>query len=112
MRKKNIEQPGAPGVAVQQVVGTPGYDALWLWFGIGRAGWLTIPRALLHEMPDEWQGKLAELLNEYEQTFPNQPDVSTQVMIRKGNRFTSEYAWLNNYRHPSREKINSMRPNK
>lgn len=111
MRTKNTEPPGVPAVALHPMVGTHGYDALWLWFGIGRDSWLTIPRVLLHEMQDEWQGKLAELLAEYEQAFPNQLDIKAHVMIRKNGHFTSEYAWLNNYRYPDREKINAMRPN-
>ena len=62
-------------------------------------------------MTDEWQGKFADLLREYETTFPNQPDVSTHVVIRKANRFTSEYEWLNNYRYPDLDKVNAMRSN-
>lgn len=32
-----------------------GENALWLWFGLSRASWLTLPRVLMHEMPDEWR---------------------------------------------------------
>jgi hypothetical protein len=87
----------------------PGYDRLWLWFELSRAGWLVIPRVLLHEMPDEWQGKMADLMEEYERAFPNQPDVTTHVSIKEGGRFTPMFRWLNNYRYPARYKIEDMK---
>lgn len=44
-----------------------GYDALWNWFGLSRSSWLTLPRVLMHEMPDDWQRKMAKLLEEYDE---------------------------------------------
>ncbi len=86
-----------------------GYDALWLWFGLGRASWLTIPRVLMHDMPDEWQGKMAELLKEYEQTYPVQPEITVNVTIKENNKFTKLFDWLNDYRHPCKNSILRMR---
>lgn len=63
----------------------------------------------MHEMPDEWQDKMATLLNEYEETFPNQPPVSTHVSIKEGGKFTVMFNWLCNYRYPSKHKIAQMR---
>lgn len=87
-----------------------GHDRLWLWFELSYAGWLTIPRVLLHEMPDEWQDKMAALLEEYERTFSNFPDgMGTRVQITSRGRPTGLYDWLNNYRHPAKSKIASLR---
>jgi hypothetical protein len=47
----------------------PGYNRLWLWFSISRTGWVTLPRVLIHEMPDDWQDRMAALLEEYDRTF-------------------------------------------
>lgn len=88
----------------------PGHDRLWLWFELSRAGWLTIPRVLLHEMPDEWQDKMAALLEEYEETFTNwPPGLGTRVQITDGGRLTSLDNWLHDYRHPAKGKIASLR---
>jgi len=45
-----------------------GYDKLWSWFGLSYASFLTLPRVMMHEMPDEWQGKMADLLEEWDST--------------------------------------------
>lgn len=107
------EQPAAPTpVACSDLLERKGYDRLWLWFEISRAGWVTIPRVLLHEMPDEWQGKMAALLEEYEQTFTNWPDgIGTRVQITDCGHLTSAHNWLNNYRYPAKGKIATLRSN-
>ena len=86
-----------------------GYDELWLWFSLSYASWLTLPRVLMHEMPDDWQGKMAALLREYDQTFPNQPDLGTRVLVTKEGRLYKTPEWLNNYRHPDYREINSLK---
>jgi hypothetical protein len=35
-----------------------------LWFGLSYASWLTIPRIVLESMPEEWQCKMVELIND------------------------------------------------
>ena len=93
-----------------QVSDRPGYDALWTSFGLSRAGWITIPRLLLHAMPDRWQGQLAKLLKEYEEFFVNQPDIKAYVSLRDGktNRFIKGSVF-HNYRHPDKQLIESMK---
>lgn len=86
-----------------------GYDALWLWFGLSRASWLTLPRVLMHAMPDEWQGKIAALLDEYQSTFPNQPDLGTRVQITADGKLVKTPEWLINYRHPDADDIDACR---
>ncbi|MBA8886100.1 hypothetical protein FHW12_000291 [Dokdonella fugitiva] len=86
-----------------------GYAALWLWFGLSRAGWLTMPRVLLHEMPDDWQRRMAELLNEWSDAWPNQPDVVPHVSFKCAGKFVKGPGWISNYRYPDRAAINELR---
>ncbi len=78
-------------------------DRLHTWFGLSYASFLTIPRVLMQEMPNEWQEKMAELLEEYDETFDTS-DIginSTKVMAVNGkNKFTKMPEQLLNYRHP------------
>lgn len=85
-------------------------NELWNWFGIGRASWLTVPRVLLHEMPVEWQNKMAELLREYEATFPNQPNLATTVQVKENGKLVKTPDWLVNYRHPDQQAIDKLKP--
>ena len=91
------------------VIDNPGEQELWLWFGLSYASFLVLPRVLMHEMPDDWQWRMAALLREYGETFPNQPDISSRVQITQQNKLIKTPGWLINYRHPDKEKINSMR---
>lgn len=86
-----------------------GYHKLWGWFGLSYASFLVMPRVLMHEMSDEWQAKMTELLEEYDDTFPNQPDISTTVSCRRKNRFCKFPSWVLNYRHPSISEIDKLR---
>lgn len=90
-------------------------EKLWGWFGLSYASWLTLPRVLMHAMPKEWQDKMADLLYEIEEVFPNLPesertDSGTRVLcIDKNGRYEKTPDWIKNYRHPDYEKINSFR---
>lgn len=87
-----------------------GYEALWLWFGLSRATWLTLPRVMMHAMPDEWQAKMAELLNEWDETWSSHHMPSPQVTAVRGDgKYTRWPAWLLNYRHPNRAEIEKLR---
>jgi 2'-5' RNA ligase len=96
---------------IEAAVETPGRDALWLWFGLSYASWLTIPRVLMHEMPDEWQEKMAALLNEYDEhwNFESVCDYTPHVTLRKGRRFAKTPDWLVSYRHPHYNEIKKLR---
>lgn len=39
------------------------------WFGLTYAQYLIIPRSVLQSMPEEWQEKLVELIEELDETF-------------------------------------------
>lgn len=83
-----------------------GYERLWGWFGLSRASFLVLPRSFMHEMPDEWQSKMAELLDEYEERTKNVECIDkVYVQARKDRKFTKIPDWILNYRHPDRNKI-------
>lgn len=89
----------------------PGYDALWLWFGLSRASFLVMPRVFMHAMPDEWQSKMAALLEEWDEAW-NWDDCgfdSTSVSVKKDNRFARMPEWAIDYRHPDYGVIKYMR---
>ncbi len=87
-----------------------GYARLWLWFGLSRASFLTMPRVLMHEMSDEWQMKMAALLEEYDSTWVNWPDdLGTSVRITDGGKIIKTPDWITNYRHPYRDTIAALR---
>jgi len=88
---------------------TPGHDALWLWFGLSYAAWLTLPRVEMHAMPDEWQGQMARLLNELDETFPNKPDLATYVSVKRHSKFVKMPRWVADYRHPDMEELAKLR---
>ena len=87
-----------------------GYDALWCWFSLSYASWLTLPRVLMHEMPDEWQERMAKLLNEWDETWPNTGESTPCVQLREGGgRFGETPNWLINYRRPDKKAIEICR---
>lgn len=84
-------------------------DDLACWFGLSYATFLTMPRVLMEAMPQEWQVKMARLLFEYDEAFPNQPDIGTTVRITRDKKMIPTPAWLLNYRHPDRVMIEHLR---
>lgn len=89
---------------------TPGRDALWEWFGLSRASWLVLPRAFLHQLPDELQHRLAVLLTEIDEFFPRPLPVSTTVRtVNDDGRLVRTPDYITNYRHPDVRAIMSHR---
>lgn len=88
-----------------------GHDALWGWFGLSYASWLTLPRVLMHEMPDDWQARMAQLLAEYDEAWsiPEQYQCETMVSAKRNGKFVRLPSLLLNYRHPRNTEINRMR---
>jgi len=82
-----------------------GHDRLWGWFGLSRAAFLTLPRVLMHEMPDDWQRRMADLLEEFDREFPNSPAGAT--VVKRGRGAWPD--WLLNYRHPRDADIDTAR---
>jgi len=84
---------------------------LWDWFGSSRASFMVLPRVLMHEMSNEWQSKMAELLDEYDNTFQTDEigiDGSIVTCVKDG-KMTKTPAGLVNYRHPDKSFIEKCR---
>lgn len=88
-----------------------GTSRLWGWFGLSYAAWCVLPRVLMCAMPDDWQKRMAILLEEYSDAYPNHPDTDCLVLSRKGQRFLKWPGWLTNYRHPNETEIENARVN-
>ena len=90
-----------------------GYDALWTWFGLSRASWLTLPRSLLHEMPNDWQQRMADLLTEWDAVWRNVEELPTpHVAAKRAGRFVKWPEYLTRYRHPDKKQIDALRGTK
>lgn len=85
--------------------GANGEESLWEWFSLSYANFLVLPRVLMHAMPDEWQGKMAALLHEYDREFQNLPSIETRVSAVVDGKFSKFPRWLLNYRHPDEDEI-------
>lgn len=84
-----------------------GHDALWA--EMSYTSWLTLPRSLMHEMPDEWQNRMAALLKEYFDHYDfTDIDLGTRVLCTRNNRLVKTPPFILNYRHPERRKIKSL----
>lgn len=79
-----------------------GHERLWGWFGLSYASFLTLPRVLMHQMPDEWQGRMAKLLEEYDAAYPmNQVEpLELHVSARRDGKYCELPDELKHYRHP------------
>lgn len=85
-------------------------ERLNIWFSLSYASWLTLPRILMQEMPEEWQNKMVDLLEEYELEYPNQPDIGTRVMCTDNRgKLIKTPRQLINYRHPDLSYIQRFR---
>lgn len=86
-----------------------GTSRLWGWFGLSYASFLVLPRILMCAMSDDWQKRMAILLEEYEHTFPNQPDVGTRVQCTINGKLSRWPEWVLNYRYPDQTEIERCR---
>jgi hypothetical protein len=95
----------------EHAINRPGHDALWLYFGLSYASWLTLPRAMMHAMPDDWQARMAALLSEWDSTWDwsNFPEHETLVSLKHRGRFCRTPEWMLNYRHPDKAAIDLLR---
>jgi len=82
------------------------------WFGLSYAQYLTIPRSVLQAMPDDWQIRFVELLEEFDNTYDWHPKEHTYwVSFRKTDgKFESiSTDPLMNYRYPNHKYIKSLK---
>ena len=82
---------------------------MWGYFGLSYASWLTLPRVMCHDMPDEWQDKMADLMQEWDETWVNQPDLGTRVQVTNGHGLCKAPDYLINYRHPDTVALKGMK---
>ena len=90
-----------------------GYERLWNWFGLSYSCWLTLPRSLMHSMPDDWQRRMADLLEEYDEAWaiPKKDWMDIHVAGKRHGKFCKLPDWTSRqmYRHPCKEVIDSLR---
>jgi hypothetical protein len=61
------------------------------------------------EMPDDWQNKMADLLEQWDDTWNSSEMPAPCVSAKKDGKFTRWPSWLLNYRHPNKTAIEKMR---
>lgn len=59
-----------------------GHEKLHAVFGLSYAKWLNLPRSLMCAMPDNWQERMAELLDEFADTFDIEKMTITYAMVQ------------------------------
>ena len=77
-------------------------EELQLWFGLSYSSFLVLPRILMEDMPNEWQSKMAALLNEYNDSF-DQSEIGVdgcRVQATKDKKLSKMPSELLNYRRP------------
>ncbi|HED1541891.1 TPA: hypothetical protein R4S87_001873 [Kluyvera cryocrescens] len=76
---------------------------LHLWFGLSYAAFLVMPRVAMMQMPEEWQEKMAALLNQYDETIDTSAfgvkGCRVQALNGEGKLIKMPKELLN-YRHP------------
>jgi hypothetical protein len=84
-------------------------EPISLWFNLSYAQYLTIPRSIMEAMPQEWQSKMANLLNELDSTYDWRPTEGRYwVKLKDGKgRYVSDP--LMQYRHPDTSYIKSLK---
>jgi hypothetical protein len=80
-------------------------EPIHLWFELSYAQYLTIPRSVMQAMPHEWQVRMAECLQQLDNTIDWRPKEGRYwVKLKDGNgRYVHDP--LMNYRHPEKGAI-------
>lgn len=88
-----------------------GKERLSSFFGLSYARWLTIPRVLMQQMPDEWQYRAAILFEEFSDEFSGDWSDGKDLYVnaKENGKYTPLPEWLGNYRYPDLEKIEQIR---
>ncbi len=102
------ETPGHAAACPEAMPERPGHDALWLWFGLSYASWLTLPRVMMHAMPDDWQMQMAKLCEQWDGHWQNRPQLEAVVVLKQNKKFIKTPEWLE-YRHPDQEALDGMK---
>lgn len=82
------------------------------WFGCSRASFLVMPRVLIEDMPEEWQGKMSELLEQHDDSY-DQSKMGvygcTVQAVNDENKFCKMPEEVKNYRRPCKEFLDRVR---
>jgi hypothetical protein len=70
---------------------------IWMAFGLGRAGYLVVPRRTLQSMPLAWQQQFVALMDEAQKLLPAEAFPEYSVQRKEGGRFVADP--LRDYRH-------------
>jgi hypothetical protein len=84
-------------------------DAVHGWFELTYAQYLTVPRSLLETMPQEWQRRFVQCLQELDQTFDWRPKSGRYWVALKDGQGKMRADPFREYRHPDRLAINQAR---
>lgn len=82
------------------------------WFSFSRASFLVIPRVLMEDMPAEWQSKMVELLEQYDEAFDQSKVGVEGCMVQAvdaNNRFCKMPEEVKNYRRPCKMFLDRVR---
>lgn len=81
------------------------------WFGLSYAGWLTLPRVILQEMPGQWQRRFVGCLEELEDAFESMgcDDVDIEVQFKRNGKYVSAPPNVCQYRRPDRDWLESLK---
>ena len=81
-------------------------DIVHNWFSLTYASYLVIPRILMQEMPEEWQKKMVELLDEAQDTWEHDDNYTVYLRDKTG-KFKKDPLRL--YRHADWNAVNEAR---
>lgn len=76
-----------------------GHYDLETWWGLSRVKYLTIPRSVMQCMPDEWQGRMAKLLFELDETIDWRPIEGRYWVCLKNAKGRYVHDSFDEYRH-------------
>ena len=88
-----------------EIRGGEGHYKLECYYELSYLSFITIPRLVTENMPDEWQGKLADLLSEMDDTFDWRPKEGKYWVKLKDGKGRYCDAPLGNYKHGNIEHL-------
>lgn len=75
------------------------HGPMWNWFQLSYSSYLVLPRTLLCGMPEDWQRRMVDLLDEMRETYDSsQIRDNYTVQLRDRGKFVKDP--LCDYRHP------------
>ena len=75
------------------------FESIHCWFGLSYANYLVLPRSLLQSMPQEWQSKFVDMIDEISETLETPyelPEYRVNAVDEKGRFIKDDYR---EYRH-------------